>query len=129
MAGSTLLDTSAVVAFLRGDRSLVDRLGQLDHVYTSVIVIGELLYGALHSANPDRNLERVTDFAGSIVALSCDSETAKAYARLKQDLRAKGKPIPDNDLWIAATSVQHGLTLMHRDAHFDEIEEVQLETW
>lgn len=129
MAGSALLDTSAAVAFLRGDQSLIDRLGPLDDVYTSVIAIRELLYGARHSADPTRNLERVTVFAASIVALPCDDETADVYARLKQALRSRGRPIPHNDLWIAATAVQHGLALMYRDVHFDQIDEVQRETW
>lgn len=129
MGGRVLLDTSAAVAILRGDRALVEKLGQLDDVCTSVVVTGELSYGARHSANPSRNLEHVAAFTASIVALSCDPETAEVYARLKQDLRSKGKPLPDNDLWIAATTVQHGLRLMYRDAHFDEIEELLREPW
>ena len=108
---------------------MVEKIGRLDEVYTSVIVIGELLYGARHSANADRNLERVAELATSIVTLSCDVETADIYARLKQDLRSKGRPIPDNDLWIAATAAQYGLTLLYRDAHFDAIETIQRETW
>jgi len=123
--GRALLDTSAAAAFLRGDQALADRVAGLDEVFTSVVVVGELLYGARHSSNPDANLGRVTSFVSAIVVLPCDGATAEVYARVKQDLRAKGRPIPDNDLWIASTAIQHGLSLIDRDAHFDQIEELE----
>ena len=90
--------------------------------------MGELLYGARHSSNPAANLERVASFVAAIVVLPCDEATAQVYARVKQALRAKGRPIPDNDLWIASAAMQHGLALVHRDAHFDEIEGLERET-
>lgn len=129
MPGSALLDTSAAVAFLRGDQGLVDRLAQLDDVYTSAVVLGELLYGARHSAKRTQNLEKVTEFSLSIVVLPCDDQTAPAYARLKQGLRERGLPIPDNDLWIAATAVQHDLVLICDDAHFATLDELRRESW
>lgn len=129
MPGRALLDTSAAAAFLRGDQALADRVAQLDEVFTSVVAVGELLYGARHSSNPDANLERVSSFVSAIVVLLCDVATAEVYARVKQDLRAKGRPIPDNDLWIASTAMQHELTLIDRDAHFNEIDGLQRETW
>jgi tRNA(fMet)-specific endonuclease VapC len=122
--GRALLDTSAVVGFLRGDASAAGKVGSLDEAFTSIVVIGELLYGARLSTSAETNLALVTSFASSITVLPCDRVTAEAYARLKQGLRAKGRPIPDNDLWIAATAVQHGLTLISRDAHFEGIEEL-----
>jgi tRNA(fMet)-specific endonuclease VapC len=123
--GRALLDTSAAAAFLRGDQALADRVASLDEVFTSVVVVGELLYGARHSSNPEANLGRVTSFVSAIVVLPCDGTTAEVYARVKQDLRAKGRPIPDNDLWTASTALQHGLALIDRDAHFDQIEELE----
>lgn len=75
------------------------------------------------------NLEHVAAFAAAIVILPADRETAEVYARIKQGLRSKGRPIPDNDLWIAATAIQHGVALLNRDAHFDEIDELASETW
>jgi tRNA(fMet)-specific endonuclease VapC len=75
------------------------------------------------------NLGRVSSFVSAIVVLPCNDATAEVYARVKQDLRAKGRPIPDNDLWIASAAIQHGLALLHRDAHFEQIEELEGETW
>lgn len=57
------------------------------------------------------------------------AETAEAYGRLKFQLRRKGRPIPENDLWIAALCVQHGRTLVTRDAHFAEVEGLATASW
>ena len=125
MAGRALLDTSLIVELLRGDPAVAEKVGNLDEIFTSVVVIGELPYGARHSANSEANLQLVADFASSITALPSDRVTADTYARLKHGLRVKGRPIPDNDVWVAAAAVQHGLTLLSRDAHFDEIDELK----
>ena len=101
----------------------------LDEVYTSVVVIGELLYGARVSSNSEANLARVADFASGVAVLPVGGATSDVYSRIKQALRAKGRPIPDNDLWIASSAIQHELSLLHRDAHFDEIDELVSETW
>jgi len=127
--GRVLLDSTAVIALLRGDSNVTGLVSTRDEVFTSVVVVGELLYGARHSSRPEVNLKRVVDFAAAIVALPCDEATAEVYARVKQQLRAKGRPIPDNDLWIAATAIQHDLPLLHRDAHFQEIEELRSQSW
>ena len=129
MPGRALLDTSAAAALLRGDHTLNDTLEALREVYTSVVVIGELIYGARLSANSEANLERVAAFAAAVTVLPVDDATSEAYARIKQLLRRKGRPIPDNDLWIAATAAQHGLALLHNDAHFDEIDELPGLRW
>ena len=54
--------------------------------------------------------------------LPCDFDTARLYGRIKAELRRKGKPIPENDIWIAAAAIQYGLTLVTRDRHFDFID-------
>lgn len=128
MPGRALLDTSVIVEMLRGEPRAAARVRDLDEAFTSVVVIGEFLYGARRSANSEANLARIAEFASSITALPTDRMTAEAYARIKDGLRKKGRPIPDNDLWVAATAVQNGLTLLSRDAHFDEVEEVKHES-
>ena len=75
------------------------------------------------------NLARIEDLASSSVILGCDTETARIYGEVKNALRIKGHPIPENDIWIAAIAVQHNLTLISRDAHFSEIEGLKLEAW
>lgn len=102
---------------------------EVEEVFTSVVALGELLYGVRHSTNPVQNRERVDAFTASIEILPCNRLTAEVYSRLKHGLRTRGRPIPDNDLWVAATAVQHGLVLASRDEHFGEIEELQQERW
>ena len=129
MPGRALLDTSVAAALLRGDPGLARTLDQLHIARTSVVVIGELMYGARLSTNADANLRKVAAFAAAANALPVDRPTSDVYARIKKSLREKGRPIPDNDLWIAATAVRHGLALLHRDAHFEGLDELQSLTW
>ena len=91
--------------------------------------IGELYYGARKSDKITENLHRVNTFVEEHVFLSCDLETAQWYGIIKDQLRRKGRPIPNNDIWIAAIAMQHGLILVTRDAHFGEVESLQTEHW
>jgi tRNA(fMet)-specific endonuclease VapC len=131
MDGELLLDTSAFVELFRGGRG-TDRLaGSNDRSLVSVIVIGELLAGALRS-DPDRrekNVAQVERLAAGPDVIDCDAETARHYASIRDRLRLKGRPIPENDMWIAATALQHQLTLATRDAHFREVEGLVLLEW
>jgi tRNA(fMet)-specific endonuclease VapC len=61
--------------------------------------------------------------------LACDAITATYYGNVKDQLRLKGKPIPENDIWIAALALQHDLVLISRDEHFKVIEQLKVETW
>jgi tRNA(fMet)-specific endonuclease VapC len=61
--------------------------------------------------------------------IPCDATTARHYARLRNRLRGKGRPIPENDLWIAATAIEHGLVLVSRDEHFAQVEGLLVESW
>ena len=92
-------------------------------------MIGELFYGAYKSAHSKENSARVDDFANHSVVLGCDIETSHNYGKIKNALSAKGRPIPENDIWIAAIAVQHNLTLVTRDAHFKEIDDLKVEVW
>lgn len=60
---------------------------------------------------------------------SCSATTGNHYGQVKQRLRAKGRPIPENDIWIAATALQYGLTVVTRDGHFNEVEDLLTEAW
>lgn len=125
-----LLDTNVVIALHRGGddvvRAAVERAGD---IYLSATVVGELYYGALYSSSPARNVARVAALAGGAAVLPCDVETAVVYGEIKSDLRRRGRMIPDNDIWIAAAAVQHGLTLVTRDAHFEAVTVLARTAW
>ena len=76
-----------------------------------------------------QNLQQIDNFKDANTILACDETTASVYGVLKNMLRSKGRPLPENDIWIAAVAIQHGLTLVSRDAHFDELETLQRVTW
>jgi len=61
--------------------------------------------------------------------LRCDLRTAHQYGIVKELLRRKGRPIPENDVWIAATALLHGLPLVTRDAHFAHVDGLVVEVW
>jgi len=65
----------------------------------------------------------------SNVVLNCDTEIARRYGEVKDGLRQKGHPIPENDIWAAAIALHYALTLITRDAHFNEVEGLKIETW
>ena len=126
MAGELILDTNIVVAMINGDPSVTTKLEQTEHVYVPNIVLGELYYGAFHSTRRDDNVARIDSFASERSILCSDRLTARYYGEIKNRLRAKGRPIPENDIWIAAIACQHELTLVSRDEHFREVEGLML---
>ena len=107
-----LLDTEVVVALLRGDVGVREQLGEAREVFIRVVTLGELRYGALRSSRVEQNVREIAEFARGVAILRLDEEIAVTYATLKNELRSKGRPIPENDLWIAATARQFGLTLV-----------------
>jgi len=129
MAGDVLLDTSVLIPLFRGERSIKERLKQAERVFLPAIVLGELYFGAEGSTRSAEQFEKVREFAGNCTPLACDSETARHYGRIKQGLRKRGRPIPENDLWIAAIAIQHALVLVSRDEHFQEVEGLRMERW
>jgi len=129
MAGRYLLDTNIVIALFAGDDGVRERLSSAGEFFLPTVVVGELLYGALCSKNSGDNIEKVNRFLASMSVLPCDSSTAVEYAGIKRNLRERGKMIPENDAWIAATASQHGITLVTRDAHFEEVGAISKESW
>ena len=129
MNGRFLLDTNIVIAIFSNDKSVLDPLELVEEVFIPIIVLGELYYGAQKSNMIESNLTRINEFAESCSVLICDTETSRQYGEIKNLLRAKGRPIPENDIWIAAIAKQHELTLISRDDHFKEIDNFLTLSW
>jgi tRNA(fMet)-specific endonuclease VapC len=98
-------------------------------VFVPCIVLGELYYGARKSTRVTENLARIDEFVTSSTVLPCDTTTAQQYGDIKNTLRAKGRPIPENEFWIAAIAMQYQLTLVARDGHFHEVDGLRVEAW
>ncbi|GAB4399167.1 MAG: tRNA(fMet)-specific endonuclease VapC [Anaerolineales bacterium] len=129
MSGKYLLDTNIVIALFGNDSAVMESLAKAEEVFIPSVVIGELFYGAHKSSRAKDNLARIDEFASSNIVLGCDTETARVYGEIKDALRIKGHPIPENDIWIAAIAVQHNLSLVSRDGHFNEIEKLKVIAW
>lgn len=129
MSGRFLLDTNIVIAFLGGERAVVNQVDGVDANFVSSTVAGEMFYGASYSENVDENTQRIDSFLADAEFISCDEGTSRLYGEIKASLRRKGHPIPDNDIWIAASAKQHSLTLATRDNHFEEVDGLTLVRW
>lgn len=120
MSGGFLLDTNVVIGILEKDTSITGRIDPARPLFLPCIVMGELFYGAHNSSRVKQNMQRLIALAKVLPVLDCDLQTAEIYGALKTELRKKGRPIPENDIWIAAISQQRQLTLISRDGHFQE---------
>jgi tRNA(fMet)-specific endonuclease VapC len=129
MNGRFLLDTNIVIALFAGESSVQEYLERAEEVLVPSVVLGELYFGARKSTRVEENLARVDEFAASSAVLVCDTETARQYGAIKNKLREVGRPIPENDLWIAAIAQQYDLILVTRDAHFSVVERLKIEAW
>ncbi|HYI10728.1 MAG TPA: type II toxin-antitoxin system VapC family toxin [Thermoanaerobaculia bacterium] len=124
-----ILDTNAVSALFAGDLELEEILDRDAVHHLPVIVIGEYRYGLARSKHGQR-LERLLDLLiQESVVLPVDEGTTRYYARVRQQLRGAGTPIPENDVWIAALAQQHDLTIVSRDAHFDSVDPSLRQAW
>lgn len=112
-----------------GDESVLEKIGRSDAIYLPAIVVGELYYGAYNSGKKDKNISRIDLFKTQVSGIPCDDSTAKIYGKIKKELKDKGQPIPEDDIWIAAIAIQHNLTLVTRDKHFSRFANLETETW
>jgi tRNA(fMet)-specific endonuclease VapC len=129
MNGEYLLDSNIIVALLEDDPEVIRRLRARPSLYMPVTALGELYFGAFKSTSFQANLQRINDLLLEVVLLDSDAGTAYEYGSIKDSLRRKGRPIPGNDIWIAATARQHSLTVATRDAHFSFIDGLKTERW
>jgi tRNA(fMet)-specific endonuclease VapC len=120
------IDTNRYVDFARGLADAVGRLRTAERILMPLIVLGELRAGFLAGSRGTENEAILARFLNSprVDVLLADEDTTHHYARLFQQLRRQGTPIPTNDIWIAALVVQHQLYLFARDAHFDHLPQI-----
>lgn len=129
MSGRFLLDTNIIIAIFAGEESVAQELLEAEEVFVPSIVLGELYFGAGKSARAEDNIARIDEFAADSAVLVCDAVTARRYGAIKHQLKEQGTPIPENDVRIAALTMQYRLTLVTRDRHFGAVEGLQVEPW
>ncbi len=119
-----LLDTNAYVAFKKGEPDAIEILQLAEVIGICSVVLGELISGFVNGSKESGNRLELAHFFDSprVSLLPIDNETAEFYAQIFHQLKRKGRPIPTNDLWIAASAMQHGYTIFTYDKHFRDIE-------
>ena len=124
-----ILDTNGLSAMAEGDGKLEPLLRQAAEIAVPVIVLGEYKFGIRQSRKRKLYERWLADMVANCRILSVDEATAERYAEVRDELKRAGRPIPGNDLWIAALVRQHGLPLLSRDQHFDFVSGLERVAW
>lgn len=118
-----IIDTNFYSAFKKNDSESVDLLKRAELIGINTVILGELLAGFRCGSRESQNRRELDQFLDSprVEVIGIDDETPEFYAQVFYELKQKGRPIPSNDLWLAASALQHGLALATYDDHFRSI--------
>lgn len=118
-----LLDTNAYTHFIAGSDAVLEVLAEAEIVYMSIFVLGELYAGFRGGRKEADNKKILNGFLSkpTVKILNATVETARVFGRVKEGLKSSGNPIPTNDVWIAAHTLETGSTLITFDRHFQKI--------
>ena len=118
-----LLDTSAYVGFKLSHSEIVDYITHADLILISPIVSGELMFGFRNGSRFDQNMMELNQFLSHEVVemIQLTDITADRYSRIAVQLKKQGTPIPSNDIWIAAQTMETGAELVTMDQHFKKV--------
>lgn len=124
MAVKVLLDTNAYSEMLKGSPTVADAIRRASRVVFSTVVAGELLHGFRNGTRYEQNLDRLRTFLERPVVevLPVSMVTAERFAIVTTALKKKGRPLPTNDVWIAAHAFESGAELLSFDLHFAEVD-------
>jgi len=123
-----IIDTNIYVAFKRNVPDVVKVLRWVEYIGINTVVLGELHSGFKGGDKEALNIEELEEFLDKprVDVIPIDEMTAEFYAQVYWNLKRKGNPIPTNDMWIAASTLQHGLALFTLDTHFNVIDGLML---
>ena len=124
-----ILDTNALSAVADGQASAMELIAGADRIVLSVIVLGEYRLGIAQSRHRADYGSWLRQWISAVTVLDIDDATTHSYSTIGLELKRKAKPIPTNDLWIAALCRQHSLPLVSRDQHFDFVAGLQRLNW
>jgi len=120
------LDSNIVIDVLNNKKAIVESLQNYRKVSLPITVCGELLFGAKNSAKRHLNEQRFRQFIQACQVLNINELVAEEYAEIRKVLKDKGRPLPENDIWIAATCLVNDVPLATHDRHFEEIDGLKL---
>jgi len=121
-----VLDTNIAIEFLNGNDEVLQKLSKAKNHFLPFVVCGELLFGAANSSRKVNNLKNVRRFIEQCSIIDSNLMVAEQYAQTRKQLKSIGRPIPENDIWIAAACITYNLPLMTNDAHFKNVKGIKL---
>jgi tRNA(fMet)-specific endonuclease VapC len=124
-----ILDTNALSAVADGEAPVMELVAGAERVAVPVIVLGEYRLGIAQSRHRTTYESWLREWIAAVTVLDIDDGTTHSYSAIGLELKKKGKPIPANDLWIAALCRQHSLPLVSRDRHFDFVHGLRRLHW
>jgi tRNA(fMet)-specific endonuclease VapC len=118
-----MLDTTAYVGFKRNNAETVDIISQAEQIFFSPVVLGELMFGFRNGTRFKENMADLNTFLDheSVRLVAVGKTTSDRYSRIAAQLKQQGTPIPSNDIWIAAQSMEYGTELLTFDRHFERV--------
>ena len=128
-ANGILLDTSAVIAHLRGRIDILALTTPAEPLFLPLVALGELYKGVEKSGHSSLNRRRVDDFLQIAALLLPDNATAEIYAKAAVKMEILGQVIPENDIWIAAVALECDMPLATLDAHFQRVDGPTVIRW
>ena len=119
-----LLDSNAYSMLMRGHEQVAEIVRSSEEILLSAVVVGELMYGFRRGSRFERNIADLWSFLDNpyVSFVGVGQVTADRYSRIAASLRAKGRPIPTNDIWIAAHVMKTGADLISADNHFEHVD-------
>ena len=126
MNGRISLDTNIVIRLFKNDPIITKTLVTVSTFCLPIPVIAELLFTARNSSRQKENLKVYNEFIDVCDVLNITRKTADHYSSIRLELKQKGRPIPENDLWIASICIEQNLPLVTGDAHFDNINDLKV---
>ena len=124
-----ILDANVVIDLLKGKENVAFEIDKSKAVYIPVFALGELYLGAENSNRIQYHLDQINAFLTIANVLNTSDNTALIYGKMKSDLKRKGTPIPENDIWIAVLAKEHDLPIVTRDKHFNNLTDIKLVEW
>lgn len=123
------LDTNVIIDLFKGNREIADKIDLAKKVFLPIPALGELYLGAESSGRKSDHLKQISTLLKLVQILNTSEQTAEIYGTIKSYLKRQGKPIPENDIWIAALSKEHNLPIVSRDIHFTYVPDLQIIEW
>ncbi len=126
---TAMIDTNILIECFQRNRDISEAISQFDRILVCPAVLGEFKAGLDVNTKRGKKVKGLLDdFLDdpAVVIVPFTDETADYYARIFKTLKANGTPIPTNDIWIAASAIEHGASVLASDEHFSYVPMLKL---